>query len=83
MLEPALQYSYASNNRVEIAGFTIVPAILIGQLNIQNLVRELWVGSLTARYGLTSRFEVEMKVPYVYRTDSTTGRPLLVQSDSH
>jgi hypothetical protein len=82
VLEPALQYSYASNNRVEIAGFTIVPAILIGQLDIQNLVRELWVGSLTARYGLTSRFEVEMKVPYVYRTDSTTGRPLLVQSSS-
>ena len=83
VLEPALQYSYASNNRVELAGFTIVPALLIGQVNIQNLIRELWVGSLTARYGLTSRFEVEMKVPYVYRQDTTTGRPLLVESSSN
>ena len=82
VLEPALQYSYASNNRVELAGLTIVPAILIGQVNIQNLIRELWIGSLTARYGLSSRFEVEMKVPYVYREDTTTGRPLLVASSS-
>src|SRR5262249_6436069 len=38
VIEPALQYSYASNNRVELAGFTIVPALLIGQVNIQNLI---------------------------------------------
>jgi hypothetical protein len=82
VLEPALQYSYASNNRVELAGFTFLPAVLIGQINIQNLIRELWIGSLTARYGLSSRFEVEMKVPYVYRQETTTGRPLLVESQS-
>jgi hypothetical protein len=83
VLEPALQYSYASNNRVELAGFAILPAIVIGQINIQNLNRELLIGSLTARYGLSSRFEVEMKVPYVYRQDTTTGRPLLEQSTNN
>ncbi|HTS52789.1 MAG TPA: acetate kinase [Burkholderiales bacterium] len=80
VLEPALQYSYASNNRVALAGFTIAPAIVIGEINIENLNRQLFVASLTARYGLTSRFEVEMKIPYVYRQDSTTARPLLEQS---
>ncbi len=80
VLEPALQYSYASNNRVALAGFTISPAILIGEVNVSNLNRQLLVASLTARYGLTSRFEVEMKVPYVYRQETTTARPLLEES---
>ncbi len=82
VLEPALQYSYASGSRVTLAGFTILPAIVIGEVNIENLNRQLLVGSLTARYGLTSRVEVEMKVPYVYRSETTTGRPLLTQSNT-
>ena len=79
-LEPALQYAYSSNNRVQLTGFTIVPAIVIGAIDIQNVNRDLFISSLTGRYGLTDRLEVEVKVPYVYRTDSTTGRPLLQQS---
>ena len=81
VLEPALQYSYASNGRVALTGFAIVPGLAIGEIDIQNVNRELFIASLTGRYGLTSRFEVEVKVPYVYRQDTTTGRPLLVQSN--
>jgi len=81
VLEPALQYSYASNGRVALTGFAIVPGLAIGEIDIQNVNRELFIASLTGRYGLTPRFEVEVKVPYVYRQDTTTGRPLLVQSN--
>lgn len=80
VLEPALQYSYSSNDRVALTGFAIVPAIAIGAIDIQNVNRDLFIASLTARYGLTDRLEFEAKVPYVYRQDSTTGRPLLQQS---
>ena len=79
-LEPALQYAYSSNNRVQLTGFSIGPAIVIGAIDVQNVNRDLFISSLTGRYGLTDRLEVEVKVPYVYRTDSTTGRPLLQQS---
>jgi hypothetical protein len=80
VLEPALQYSYASNGRVALTGFAIVPGLAIGEIDIQNVNRELFIASLTGRYGLSSRSEIEVKVPYVYRQDSTTGRPLLEQS---
>ena len=80
VLEPALQYAYSSNDRVALTGFAIVPAIAIGAIDIQSVNRDLFIASLTARYGLTDRLEVEAKVPYVYRQDSTTGRPLLQQS---
>ena len=30
VVEPAFQYGYSSNNRVELVGYTVIPAILIG-----------------------------------------------------
>lgn len=75
-LEPSLQYTYSSNNRVALVGFTIIPAITIGLIDIRSVNRSSLTGALTARYGVNNRFELEAKVPYVYRKDSTLGRPL-------
>lgn len=75
-LEPSLQYTYSSNNRVALVGFTIIPAITIGLIDIRSVNRSSLTGALTARYGINNRFEVEAKLPYVYRKDSTLGRPL-------
>ena len=73
-LEPSVQYSYSSSNRVSLVGFTIIPAILIGLIDVREVKRNTFTGALTARYGLTNRFEVEAKLPYVYRNDSTVSR---------
>jgi hypothetical protein len=35
---------------------------------------------LVGRYGLTNRFEVEVRVPYLYREDSVTQRPIATPS---
>lgn len=75
-LEPSLQYLYSSNSRVQLVGFTIIPAITIGLIDIQRVNRTLWSAALTGRWGVTDRFEVEAKVPWIYRTDSTLARPL-------
>lgn len=80
VLEPSLQYAYSSNDRVALTGFAIIPAIVIGAIDIQSVNRDLFIASLTGRYGLTDRLEIEAKVPYVYRQDSTTGRPLIQNS---
>jgi hypothetical protein len=75
IFEPSLQYSHSTNTRVAVVGFSIIPAVVIGLIDIRTVNRSAWVGTLTGRYGLTDRMEVEMRVPYVYRNDSTVARP--------
>jgi hypothetical protein len=75
ILEPSLQYSYATSDRVAIIGFTIIPAFVIGLIDVRTVNRTAWVAALTARYGLTDRLEFETKLPYVYRDDTTIARP--------
>ena len=80
VLEPSLQYLHSTNNRVALVGFTIIPAITIGLIDIRRVSRDTFVGALTGRYGLTNRLEVEAKVPYVYAKSSTITRPLATPS---
>ena len=77
VLEPSLQYSYSSSDRVSLVGYTIIPAILIGAIDIREVRRTTLTGALTARFGITNRFELEAKVPYVYRADTGVGREFL------
>jgi hypothetical protein len=79
-LEPSLQYIYASNNRVALVGFTIIPAITIGLIDIRRVQRDAYYAALTARYGVTSRFELEAKLPWVYSQSSTVTRPIATPS---
>ena len=77
ILEPSLQYSYSSSNRVSLVGYTVIPAILIGVIDIREVRRSTLTGALTGRFGVSNRLEVEAKVPYVYRADSGIGREFL------
>jgi hypothetical protein len=77
VLEPSLQYAYSSSNRVSLVGYTIVPTLLIGAIDIREVRRTTLVGSLTGRVGITNRFELEARVPYVYRSDTGVGREFL------
>lgn len=76
VVEPSLQYSYSSTNRVALVGYTIVPAVVVGLIDVQNVNRQTWIGAVTARYGVTNRLELEAKLPYVYRNDDSVTRPL-------
>lgn len=76
ILEPSLQYSYASTNRVALVGYTIIPAITIGLIDVREVKRNTWTAALTARTGLTNRMEIEAKIPYVYRSDDSISRPI-------
>ncbi len=82
ILEPGLQYSYDTSNRVALIGLSVIPALTIGLIDIRSINRNTFVGSLAARYGLTNRLEIETKVPYVYRDDSTVTRQLAMPSST-
>ena len=68
-IEPSLEYSHFSSDRVVIAGFTIFEAIIIGTIRVDDLERDILTAALTARYGLTRRLQIEARVPYTYRRD--------------
>lgn len=76
VLEPSLQFGYASSNRVALVGYTVIPALLIGLIDVREVKRNTLTGALSARMGVTNRLEVEARIPYVYRSDATVSREL-------
>jgi hypothetical protein len=80
-IEPSLQYAYSTSNRVSLVGYTVIPAILIGLIDIREVQRTTYTATLTGRYGVTNRFEIETKIPYVYRDDTTVSRAFNRGSD--
>lgn len=73
---PAMEYTRSSATRVAIEGFSIIPALNIGLFEITQIARDTVNASVSGRYGVTSRFEIDAKIPYLYRNDSTRNRPI-------
>ena len=82
VFEPSVQYSYSSTNRVALVGYTVIPAILIGLINISEVKANTFTYTLTGRFGVTNRMEIEAKLPYVYRSDAGVGRAFLQGSSA-
>lgn len=76
VFEPSLQYSFSNSDRVSIVGYSILPALVIGLIDVRSVNRSTWIAAADVRYGLTNRLEVEAKIPFVYRNDDTISRPL-------
>lgn len=80
VFEPSLQFGYSANDRVALVGFTIIPAILIGLIDVRQVKTTTATATLTGRYGLTNRLELEAKVPYVYVNGDTVSREIFTGS---
>ncbi|WP_200944215.1 autotransporter outer membrane beta-barrel domain-containing protein [Lysobacter sp. Root667] len=80
ILEPSLQFGYSSNDRVALVGFTIIPALLIGLIDVRQVKTTTATATLTGRYGLSDRFELEAKLPYVYVNGDTVSREIFTGS---
>jgi hypothetical protein len=80
VIEPAAQYVHSTNSQVALVGYTILPAITIGLINIQRVESNLDNFSLTGRVGITSRLEFEVRVPYIVENTTTETRPLATAS---
>jgi len=76
VLEPAFQFGYSSSNRVALVGYTIIPALLIGLVDVREIKRNTSTATLSGRYGLSNRTELELRLPYIYRSDSTVSREI-------
>jgi TolA-binding protein len=77
VVEPYFQFAYSSQNQLSLVGYTIIPALLIGLINVSQVKTTTLTGGVAMRYGITNRMEVEVRVPYVYQTNDSVGRPIL------
>ena len=76
VVEPSLQMAYSSSDRVALVGYTIIPALLIGLIDVRQVKTTTLTSTLAVRYGLAKRWELEARVPYVYSTSDTVSREL-------
>lgn len=83
VLEPSLEYLYNSNSQVALIGFTIIPAITVGLIDVREVNQSTLIGAVTARYGLTNRLEFSVKAPYLYRDEQSVARPLATPSSQN
>jgi len=63
--EPSFSYAHSSATKVAIEGYTVIPALLVGLINISEVQRDVFVGAMSLKYGVTSRFEAGLRVPYL------------------
>ena len=64
-------------NRIAVEGFTILPALLVGIIDVVEADRDTYTARVTGRYGITNRFETELTGSWVYRDDATRSREFL------
>jgi hypothetical protein len=80
VIEPAYQFGYSTADRVALVGYTVIPAILIGLIDVREVRDTTQTAVLTGRYGITNRLELEVRVPYVDTHDDTVSRAVLTGS---
>jgi len=68
-LEPSFLYAHFSKNRLVLTGFTIPPILVVGEIIVEEIKRDILISSLTLRYGILSSLEAELKVPVRYQND--------------
>ncbi|MEJ2033719.1 MAG: hypothetical protein P8Y63_11925 [Deltaproteobacteria bacterium] len=74
VIEPSFDYIHSSATRVAIEGFTIIPAVAIGLIDVSELQRDTLIGAMAFRYGLTNWLEIGTRIPYVYRSENVRER---------
>lgn len=63
--EPSFSHAHSNSTVVAIEGFTVIPALLVGLINISEIQRDIFVTALSLKYGFTSRFEAALRVPHL------------------
>lgn len=69
VFDPSLEYNQSATDRLVFRGFELIPGIQVGLIEASKARRDTFVSTLGVRYGLTSRLEIEARVPFVHRYD--------------
>ena len=75
VVQPTFQYDYYAQNQAVVNGFTIVPGITFGNVNLNKLTQDVYTMGLRVRLGITDRLEVNAYIPYIVTNSTTTTSP--------
>lgn len=70
--DASADYTRSTSNRLVFRGIEIVPGIQIGVIEANEADRDTITTNVSGRLGLTDRLEMEVRAPYVYRSDTIT-----------
>jgi hypothetical protein len=76
-LEADLEFARADRNRVVFRGVAIPEAVLIGAFDINESRQNVLTAAAVARLGLSSRLEINARIPYVRRSDNSALAPIV------
>ncbi|SFL83801.1 transporter [Marinobacter zhejiangensis] len=64
-VEPAFSHAYSNSTVVAIEGYTVIPALVVGLINITEVQRDIFIAALSLKYGISSRLETGLRIPYL------------------
>ncbi|MGM0782531.1 MAG: transporter [Pseudomonadota bacterium] len=67
-IEPGISYSYSDRSELALNGFLALDAIFLGNISVDDVESHTTTFDLSTRYGVTDRLELELMIPYVYRS---------------
>lgn len=73
VIEPGIEYSHTDVNQFSFGGVAILDTVLVGAIEAKQANRDAVTGTLGLRLGITNRMEGEVRIPYMYRDDSSTN----------
>ena len=68
VLEPSLSYSISTNTRLIVSGFSVLPLIVLGDLESEKVTTQTFTPSIGFRYGLYRGLQLDFRVPYLLQT---------------
>jgi hypothetical protein len=74
VIDPSFEYDYWNQNQLALNGFEIIPGITFGNIFISKEQQNILTAAVTARYGVTDRLELNIKIPYVYNYTDWTAQ---------
>lgn len=80
IIDPSIEYAYTDSNRVFLDAYSFLPALVVGLIDLREIKRHTFIGSISTRYGLTDRWEIDFKLSYIGRNDSQRSRPVSVSA---
>jgi hypothetical protein len=70
--EPSFTYSHYSQNLINVDGFSILPVLVIGDIQSLRVERDLYQFGLALRYGIMRNLQLDASIPFVYEEQTYT-----------
>src|SRR5690554_6116961 len=60
-VEPSVTYSHNGSTLVAVEGYTVIPALVVGLINVSQVQRDTFISALTLRYAFNNRFQMSVR----------------------